>query len=195
MRKVVAAVCALVALIAAYEVWPLYGLHRISNAVVRRDGADLLARVDVPSLKRSLGEQIARAYLRQTGKDKGLNDLQVTLAVRLATAMADARISEMVRAEDLIRLLGESGTGSFGAAGVALPRLEAPNLDSLFRFIAQSERAGRDFSTLVPLGADAATGYRLHLQLQGLTWKLTAIDLPEAVTTRIAGEIAKVRPG
>jgi len=76
MKKIVIAICGIGILYAAYWAWPLVGLHKISQAIAARDATELSARLDLPSLKRSMTDQIARAYLRVSGKDKSLTDFK-----------------------------------------------------------------------------------------------------------------------
>jgi hypothetical protein len=60
MKKIVIAICSIGILYAAYWAWPLVGLHKISQAIAARDATELSARLDLPSLKRSITDQIAR---------------------------------------------------------------------------------------------------------------------------------------
>jgi hypothetical protein len=191
MKKTVLAICAVGIVYAAYWAWPLVGLHKISRAIAARDATELSARLNVPSVKRSLTDQIARAYLKVSGKDKGLTEVQIRLAVRVAGAVADARVDELLKPEALIHLLSEGGAGAYSDVRISAPRLEAPNFKNLIRLIENTERFGRDFSIIVPITSDRQTGYRIHLRLENWTWKLVGLGLPEAVQTKIAEEIVR----
>lgn len=173
----------------AYYAWPLFGLQKISQAVYARDAAELAQRINRAALRRSLTDQIGRAYLAVSGKDKGLSELQIMLAVRVAAAAADREIEALLEPQAIIGLLNESGTGAYAQLGVSAPRLEFPNLQNFHRALANTERFGRDFSIIVPFSADERTGYRLHLRLEDWTWKLVGIGLPETARMRIAREI------
>jgi hypothetical protein len=191
MKKFVIAICAIGTLYATYWAWPLLGLHKISRAIDARNTAELSTRLDLPSIKRSMIEQIAHAYLRVSGRDKRLTDLQVRLAIRVAAAVAEPRVDELLKPQALIDLLSEGGAGAYADVQISPPRLEAPNFKNLFRVIANTERFGRDFSIVVPVTADPPTGYRIQLRLQNWTWKLVGIGLPDAVQTKIAEEIIR----
>lgn len=191
MRKTAVVAVLIALLVAAYYGCPFYGLHQISRAVQRRDAAELAQRIDVSSLRRSLGDQIGRAYLRVTGKDKGLNEFQIAMAARVATALAEPQINEILRPENLIALLNEGGATAYAGTGLSAPRLEGPNFKNLFRVWGNTERFGRDFSIILPISADAKTGYRVELCLEDWIWKLSGLGLPEAVQVSIANEIVK----
>jgi hypothetical protein len=106
--------------------------------------------------------------------------------------LAGPRIDEMLTPEALFDLLEKGGPSAYGEIGLSKPSLfNTPNFRSLFRFLSNMERFGRDFSMLVPLSVDEKTGYRIHLRLEDWTWKLSELGLPEAVQASIAAEIAK----
>ncbi|AMN43707.1 DUF2939 domain-containing protein [Rhodoplanes sp. Z2-YC6860] len=192
MKKVLLILPALV-IAAAYYAWPFYGLHQISRAVARRDGAELAQRSDREALKRSLGDQIGRTYLRITGKDKELKDFQIAVAVRVAASLASGPIDALVTPEGLLELLDKSGSVAYGRVGLPTsPQL--PNFRNLSRVFSNTERFGRDFSIVLPLSADEQTGYRLQLRLENWTWKLSGVGLPEARQIALAQEIAKLQP-
>jgi hypothetical protein len=194
MKKIVIAICGIGLLYAAYWAWPLVGLYKISRAIAARDATELSARLDPASVKRSMSDQIAWAYLGVSGKDKGLSDFKIRLAIRVAGAVAEPRVDGLLKPQALIHLLSEGGAGAYADVRISPPRLEAPNFKNLFRVMANTERFGRDFSIIVPVTADPQTGYRIQLRLQNWTWKLVGIGLPDALQTKIAEEIIKKAP-
>jgi hypothetical protein len=140
-------------------------------------------------LRRSLADQLVRAYLKATGKDKGLKDYQLAIAVRVATSVLGERIDAMLT-EALLDLLDKGGTAVYGQDGLSgALRLSTPNFRNLFRFLDNTERFGRDFSIVVPLSADDKTGYRIHLRLEDWAWKLSGLGLPATVQDSIVVEI------
>jgi hypothetical protein len=172
MKKIVIAICGIGLLYAAYWAWPLVGLYKISRAIAARDATELSARLDPASVKRSMSDQIARAYLGVSGKDKGLSDFKIRLAIRVAGAVAEPRVDGLLKPQALIHLLSEGGAGAYADVRISPPR----------------------FSIIVPVTADPQTGYRIQLRLQNWTWKLVGIGLPDALQTKIAEEIIKKAP-
>lgn len=194
MKRTFLVIGVLLVLLAAYAIWPLVGLQKIVAAAQARDTIELSQRIDPIALKQSLIGQIGRTYLRVSGKDHGLSDLEIRLALRVAAAMAGPQVDEMLKPDRLLELLQQSGTEQYGQLGqVGLPRLEAPNFRNVFEIVRNTEYSGTKFSVLLPLASDEETGYRLHLTLQGTTWKLSGIGLPATVQTRIATDIYKTQ--
>lgn len=191
MKKIIVTLTAVVMLAAAYIVWPLWGMKELSDAVAARDASALAERLDAPRLKRSLVDQIARAYLKVSGKGRGLSSLEMQIALRLAGVAAGPRVDEMLKAEALLKLLTQGGAGADSQLGLSAPRLEGPNLHNLAAIIKNTEYSGRDFYIVFPLSASKRTGYRIRLRLEGWTWKLAGIGLPEVACLRIAEEIQR----
>ena len=65
MRTIIRAAIVLVILVAAYWGWALVGAAQLASAASQGDPEAVMQRVDLPALRRSLGSQIARAYLEQ----------------------------------------------------------------------------------------------------------------------------------
>jgi hypothetical protein len=70
----------LIVLLVAYFVWPLVGFYSLALAVESRNAAALAERVDFPSLRRSLSQQVIAEYLKLTGKDKELGRFRTGIA-------------------------------------------------------------------------------------------------------------------
>lgn len=189
MKRWVLILGIVVAGLLVYAAGPVLALKDIVNAVAARDAVALTRKIDTTQLKRSLLDQVGRAYLRVTGKDKGLSPLEVHLAVRVASIAAGERVDEMLKGDALIELLGSTGATEYSNLQVGAPRLEAPNLRNFFRIVVSTEYSGRRFSIIMPIGADDDSGYRIHLRFQDWEWKMVGIDLPAAVQTKIANQI------
>ena len=70
----------LIVLLVAYFAWPLVGFYSLASAVESRNAAALAERVDFPSLRRSLSQQVIAEYLKLTGKDKELGRFRTGIA-------------------------------------------------------------------------------------------------------------------
>jgi hypothetical protein len=172
-------------LLALYTVWPFWGLYQLARAVQTRDAAAVEERVDFPELRLSLTSQIVRAYLKLMGRDSG--GAVSSFAAGLGTSIADPIVAKLLNPEALIQLLGSSQPSGTGTA-VRLDQLSLQDLGSLWQLYANSEYSGRNFYVSVPSGA-AAEPYRLHLRLSRMQWKLAGLELPAAVSMRLAQEI------
>ena len=78
----------LILLVAAYLTWPLVGFYRIGSAVESKNAAALAQRVEFPSLRRSLSQQVIAEYLKLTGKDEKLGRFRTGVATGVGAALA-----------------------------------------------------------------------------------------------------------
>jgi Protein of unknown function (DUF2939) len=197
MRRFVGAAAALVVVIAAYWGWALVGAAQLATAAAHGDAAALTPRIDLPALRRSLGGQIVRAYLRQNPRYARLGPLERGLAGSVGGSVADAMLQQALTPESIGRLLSE---GRVGASG-------APDAGDLWRmpplgdaFVAGPLRAALNSYFDGPIGFVVALEgvegrYGVHLRLAGGTWRLSGLDIPEPVSERLARAIAQKEKG
>ena len=98
-------ILALIVLLAAYTVWPIYDLYRIASAVETRNSTALQELVDFPSLRASLAKQIVDAYPKLTGKSAGLSE-------RSGSLVTGFGLAKILNPERLLDLLGK-GSADF----------------------------------------------------------------------------------
>jgi hypothetical protein len=191
MRKLIGAAVAVVVLVAAYWGWALAGAAQLASAAQRGDAAAVMERVDLTSLSRSLSGQISRAYLDQNPQLQKLLSLQPGFAggVGINAAAAEMLLRAVLTPENIAALL----KGRVGAADAGtlwrMPALgEAFSVNPL-QAVANSYFDGPTSFVLNLASPDGP--YGVHLRLSGLTWRLSGLDVPEAVTARVAHEIAE----
>jgi hypothetical protein len=193
MRKVIGAGVGLVLVIVAYWTWALIGAAQLAAIASQGDAAAVMARVDLPALRHSLGSQIVRAWLRQNPKTRTLGPLARGLAGSLGGGVADAMLQQVLTPENIAALLdkGRLAARTGEANGAALWRM--PPLDAAFqagplRAVANSYFDGPIGFVVALDGADGR--YGAHLRLAGTTWRLSGLDIPEDVSDRLARAVA-----
>ena len=191
MRKIAAAIIVLVVLFLAWSAWPFFGVYALARAVQSGDIAKIEERVDYPALGRSLSGQILATYARQTALplDRGL-------VGNLAAAVADPVVAKILSRIAFAQFL-QSGWPT-PVLGDRPPTIPAPNwnaLGDIWQLYSQAQYGLRDFSLRLPVNEPRARQYRITLTLEGLTWTLTAFELPDEVADRIARELVKQRAG
>jgi hypothetical protein len=177
MRKFIRAAIVLVILVAAYWGWALVGAAQLASVASQGDAAAVMQRVDLSALRRSLGSQIAHAYLEQNPQFKKLLSLEQGFVGSVATLLNKGRV----------------GLSKAGAPGAEM-LWRMPPLGDAFRSGPLQVLMHSYFDG--PLGfvvdLDSAEGrYGVHLHLSGSTWRLSGLDLPEEVSARLAREIAE----
>lgn len=194
-------ITALVVLAAAYWTWPFIGAAQIVRAARSGDSAAVIARVDLPALRRNLARQLAIGYLNATGKAERMGSLGRGIAGAAATTMADPYLAELLTPENITALLGQGriGTVKLGTRTVTVGR-DLPGFTGLFNanwlwLLTGSYFDGpRSFVIPATTGrGDEKTGsvetYDVHLRLTGATWLLSGIDLPTEMVNQMARQI------
>jgi hypothetical protein len=193
MRMFVRGAVALVILLAAYWAWALAGAAQLASAASGGDAEAVMERVDLQPLIRSLSSQISRAFLDENPQLQKLSP--VRQGVVLNGAAAEMLLRALLTPENIAALLNQGRVGVLNAGGKDAGTVWGmPSLGEAFH--------GRPLQVLIhsyfdgPLsfvvGLDSPDGlYRLHMSLSGLTWRLSAVDIPEPVTARLANLIAQ----
>ena len=192
MRNTIRAAIALVILMAAYWGWALIGAAELASAASQGDAEAVMQRVDLPALRRSLGGQIARAYLEQNPQFQKLLSVEKGFVGSVGGGAADALLREVVTPEAIAALLSQ-GRLKAGAADAGTP-WRMPPLSEAFRTgplqALMNSRFDGPLSFVV--GLDSPEGrYRVHLHLSGATWLLSGLDVPNDVSARLARQIAE----
>jgi hypothetical protein len=191
MRKIIGGAVALVVLVAAYWGWALAGAAQLASAASRGDAVAVIERIDLPSLSRSLSGQISRAWLEQNPQlAKLLSRQQGLEGGAINAAAAEMLLRAFLTPENLAALLnqGRAGTPDSGTL-LRLPALgEAFRAGGLVETVTHSYFNGPlNFS----VGLNSPDGrYGVHMHLSGTTWRLSGLDIPDAVTARLAHQIA-----
>jgi hypothetical protein len=185
MRWTLIIILALVVLLAAYTVWPIYDLYRIASAVDTRNPAALQELVDFPTLRASLAQQIVDAYRKLTGKSAGLGE-------RSESLVAGFVLAKILYTQRLLDLLGKGSadTDLSSPSGLAAP-LTANSFGSAWQIWLNSDYSGRTFYVAVPVDRPSDQRFRVRLRLVHWDWKLSGLDLPESMRTHLAQELAR----
>ena len=187
-------VVVLVVLVAAYWGWALAGTAQLASAASRGDAEEVMERVDLEALIRSLSSQIARAYLDDNPQlQKLMSQRGLGGGVLINAAAAQMLLRVFLTPENIAALLKQGRAGLPGGADGGAP-WRMPPLGEMFR--ARPLQAVMNSHFDGPLsfvvGLDSPDGrYGVHMHLSGTTWRLSGLDVPESVTARAARLIAQ----
>ena len=192
MRLTLSISAALVALWLAYAVSPFVSVYRLVGAVEERDVAALSVRVDFRAVRGSLAGQIARMYLRITGKLGDPRSLRDQLAVSVVASVADEIIRDLISPQGLLEFLRTGGPPDVEPDSLPMPGgLTRDALGNAWRAYLNSELGIARFFLDVPVDKPRAESFRLQFCLRDWAWKLCGLELPEALQVRLAQELAK----
>jgi len=183
---------ALVILIAAYWGWALAGAAQLASAASRGDVQAVMERVDVEALIRSLSSQIARAFL---ARNPQLQRPPLRRGVFLNASAAEMLLRALLTPDNIAALLNRGRVSAVNAGGQDAGTIwRMPSLGEAFHarpleVVMNSYFAG-PLSFVVGLNSSDGR-YRVHMNLSGVTWRLSGVDMPEPVAARVAGLIAQ----
>ncbi len=191
MRWLSASIVAAVVAIGVYIGSAIVSLNGLVGAAKAGDGAEILARTDVPRLKRSLVDQIVTAYLVRTGQNRPIKPIERLLANTYGATVADALVAKMLTAENLTNILKN---GSLGADGdsqlIALAGIDTSKvLESLGRL-----SLVKPVELSIRLGDKEGAG-AISLHFEGNGWKLSGLNLPTRAVQELAMGLQETKPG
>lgn len=193
MRMLIRGAVALVILVAAYWGWALAGAAQLASAASRGDAQAVIERVDLQALIRSLSSQIARAYLDQNPQLQ--NPPSPRQGVFLNASAAEMLLRALLTPDNIAALLNQGRVGVLNAGGQDSATVWGmPSLGEAFhaRPLQILMHSYFDGPLSFVVGLESPDGrYRLHMNLSGLTWRLSGVDIPGTVTARLARLIAQ----
>lgn len=155
------------------------------------NGVEVLARTDVPRLRRSLVDQIVVAYLRHLGRDRPVKPLERIAANTYGASIADATIAKLLTPGTIAGLLNGSavglGTGQF-------LNMEGLRIIDTLTAVGTLQRISfvKPVEMQVRLGEGERNG-AISIHFEGDAWKLSGIQLPDAAIEALAQDLAKNR--
>src|SRR3954447_10456139 len=105
MRWFIGIVVTIVVLLLIYFGSAAYSLNALIAAARAGNGAAVIERVDVPSLTRSLTNQIVAAYLERIGATRRVTPMEKMLINTYGATVADAMVAKMLTADKLTQIL------------------------------------------------------------------------------------------
>jgi hypothetical protein len=177
---------AIVILIAAYTVWPFYGLYSLASAVEARDPSALGNSVDFRRLRLSLIRQISTTHLTLTGRAAQLGPA----AAGAASMIAHGVVGELITPEALMDWLDKGSGGPIRGADGAVPIVRA-GLRNVLKTWVNSDYGVGTFYVALPPDSPRDQQFGMRLQLFNWRWKLAGIDMPEELRLRLAQEWLK----
>lgn len=192
MRWLIATIVTLLILTAVYLGSAADALNQLATAARAGDGAAVLARTDLPAVRRSLTDQIIDAYLARIGEKRKVSAVERLVANTYGASVADALVSKLLTAEKLTELLKTGRLeGSADAAGLAgIPALGSLDTSNVFDLLGRLRMVQPVLLSIrISPTSDPDSYAAIALHLDGSGWKLAGIDLPKAVVRQLAANL------
>ena len=188
MRKIVAAVAILIALLLFYVVWPFASLVSVVRAARTGDISGLEQRVDWPALRRSLAGQLVATAARL----KGIHLDRAGLTVAAVTSVIDPFIEKLTLPENIGELMRTGWPKAvLSDAPAGAEGLDPELIGNAWQLYLNSDYGIGEVRTTVPFHRPRDQQYRVQLALSNWTWKLSGLDLPVALQEQLARELLK----
>ncbi|MBF9232044.1 DUF2939 domain-containing protein [Microvirga alba] len=175
---------------------PFVALYDLAKSVEARDIARIEERVNFRALRTSLSRQILNDYLKMSDEQPELSLLNNQTAANVGSVALDPLIENLVTPHALVDFLNEGRFANIAESGSAilLPlRLDARSLRHVAKLFVASESQGfRSISMAIPAGEPKDKRFRLTFRLSGGTWRLTGLDLPQALRAQMLQKLTRV---
>jgi hypothetical protein len=191
MRWGLWATVALIVLLVAYFAWPLVGFYSLASAVESRNAAALAERVDFPSLRRSLSQQVIAEYLKLTGKDKELGRFRTGIASGVGAALAEPVLAQFLNAETLLDFLNKGSVKAGDTISSEIAPFSGSTWRNAWRVWWHSEYGLARFSAYLPPDKSKDEQFKVGLTLRDWEWKLTEIGLPDQLRVQLAQDLVR----
>ncbi len=189
MRWLVGAVLVLLVSLVVYVGSAVWSVKSSAEATQSGNGPEIIARSDLPRVKRSLVDQIVRAYLERQGAKRPLKPMELMLANTYGASIADALVEKMLTEENLTKML-RSGVVTDGLPNAQMPALEALDISDTFTVLRRLSPA-KIVEFTIALGNDASSG-AISLHFEGSGLKLSSVNLP-AESVRALAETLPIK--
>lgn len=185
MRKTITIVAALGLIWAALSIWPFYGLYQLVRAAEAGNAAQIVQRIDISALHRSLSAQLLGTYARLTGAK-----VERGLMGGIAGAITDPIVAELLTPETLTEIL-QAGWPK----RILVDRppdvtgLRWNDIGSAWQLYMNADCGVGEIRIALPTQQTPDKQFRLELSLARWRWMLTGIVLPQELQERIVRKV------
>jgi hypothetical protein len=178
-------------LLGAYMSWPLVGFYGIASAVEAMDARAFAERVEFPSLRRSLTQQVIAEYLKLTGKDKKLGRFRTGIATGVGAALAEPVVAQFLNAETLLDFLNKGSAKDGVKVSTDIAPFSGSSWRDAWRVWWHTEYGLTRFRAYLPPDKPKNEQFKVELSLRDWQWKLTGIGLPDKLRVQLAQELVR----
>jgi hypothetical protein len=189
MRWIAVIVAALFLALAGYSASALISLERLATAARASDGAEVIARTNVPRVRQAIISQVISAYLEKVGQKRPVRPFERMAIETFGASIADDLAIKLVTAENLSVLLRrgvvrESNAKPELGTIPALGDLDASNIMNVLRRV----KLIKPVEFELQLGDSPSAGsISMHFEAWG--WKLSSINLPASVVAKLVDRL------
>jgi hypothetical protein len=175
--------------LAAYPISALISLERLASAARASDGAEVIARTNVPRVRQAIIGQVIAAYLERVGQKRPVRPFERMAIETFGASIADELAIKLVTAENLSALL-KSGAVRESTAGPqigtmpALGQLDVSNALNVLRRVTLIKPVEFELQ----LGDTPSAG-SISMHFEGWGWKLSGVNLPAGIVAKLVDRL------
>lgn len=164
-------------------------IYSLAAAVELRDADAILRGSDIPSIRRSITQQIVGAYLAGTPAGKKPSPHERLLTTTYGSSVIDAYVSRLLAQENLIRFLHD---GTIAPPPGADDRVILPsvNFDNAVGSISRI-RLHSPLKFSLRVSPENAERVAIVMRSTGIKWKLAGVELPLSTVRAISDSARK----
>lgn len=185
MRKLSVFAFVLALLIVAYIGSIVTSVQGLVNAAKSGDAAEIIARTDLPRLRRSITDQILDAYLEKSPDKKPLNRM---IATTYGASVADAMLAKFLTAENLTQLL-RTGSANDPSQGTKwdIPPIGTLDTSHILKLVSRVRPIQiKEIEFRISETDTPETYSSISFHLNGATWHLSGIRLPRPLIEKLS---------
>jgi hypothetical protein len=182
MRWLVGTVLLLLVSLVIYVGSAVWSVKGLAEAAQSGNGPAIIARTDLPRLRRSLVDQIVRAYLERQGAKRPLSLMERVLTNTFGASIADALVGKMLTEETLTKILRDGVVE--GLPHAQMPALAGLDVSNTFKILRRLSPV-KIVEFEIALGNDASSG-AISMHFDGNGWKLSGVNLPAKAVRALA---------
>jgi hypothetical protein len=183
MRWLVGTVLVLLVSLVIYVGSAVWSVKGLAEAAKSGNGPEIIARTDLPRVKRSLVDQIVRAYLERQGAKRPLKPMERVLANTYGASIADALVGKILTEENITKIL-RTGVVPESLPNAQMPALAGLNTSNTFEILRRLSPV-KIVEFEIALGNDISSG-TISLHFEGNGWKLSGVNLPAKAVRALA---------
>lgn len=154
---------------------PYLAVADIKQGINDKDSEQLAERIDFPTLRQNLKDQVNAAMMKSAVSERQDNPL-AALAAGLATRVVDGMVDALITPAGLAQVMEGHRPAPARAQPTVKVETSQPKTEELFQNARYTYDSLRQFSVWVP--NDAGQETRFILQREGLSWRLVDLRLP-----------------
>jgi len=185
LKWMVGLLAAFVVALATYAGSALVSLERLAAAARASNGAEVMARTNVPRVRHAVVHQLITAYLAKIGQTRPVKPFERMAIETFGASLADDLAIKLITPDNLSAILRTGAVRDLNAklefTGMpALANVDVSDVPNVLRRV----QLIKPVEFEIWLGSDRSAG-SISMHFEGAGWKLSGISLPATIVAKL----------